>query len=188
MPRYNVHSRRYIFTLWGTKDKYHTGTQKFLHLFQKLMNLHTGLWVSHLTQSVHTLRGVYLLDLVDYAPLAQEGIPHLSARESWTNHSRNSGRTSRQLMIYSAQNLYPMSVLFPTRPSLNGFSILRNGPWRRHVLSKHPVEEGGTRAHTLTLPYSFLHPNIVPLPVQFTPTPTPLLVHLAVVCSHSLEE
>lgn len=152
------------------------------------MNLHTGLRISHLTQALHTLRSVYLLDLVDYVPVTQKGVLHLLARESWTNHSRNSGRTSRQLMIYSAQNLYPMSVLFPTRPSLNCFSILRHGPWRRQVLSKHLVKESGARTHTLTLPYSFLHPNIIQLPVQFTPTPTSLFVHLAPVCSQSLEE
>ena len=75
---------------------------------------------------------------------------HLSfpAEQSWTNPFRNSRITCRQLIIYSAQNLCPMSVFSLTRPSPNYFSITGsnlgedksypNNQWRREGPDPHP--------------------------------------------------
>lgn len=88
------------------------------------------------------LRSVHLLDLVDYVPVTQKGVPPILVRGSWTNHSGNSGRTSRQLMIYSAPNLCPMSVLFPTRPSPNHFFNSKKWPLEKTSPFQTPSRGG----------------------------------------------
>lgn len=167
-----------------------TGHPEILRLFQRLMSLHPGLCISKLTQALQTLGRVHLTGLVGYFSVTLGRHSPLPAKGSWTNHFRNSRITCRQLIIYSAQKLCPLRqklCLSPNKTLPKLFLNYRKQPLEKTSPFQTTSGERQNQGPHPDIPCRFLHPNIILLPVQLTPTPISLLPHSTTVSSQTVK-
>lgn len=160
------------YTLWGIKDKYHTGIQKF-PICSQFTSLHTNLWITKLTQAKCILRTVPLMVQWITSQLPKKVFTFLQRKLDWSFWTFRNNTSSSWFAQPKKSS--------PKCLSLNCCCNSKKWPLEKTSPSQQPTWEDRTRPHTLTFPYRFLHPDIIPFPVQLAPTPT-------VPFSHGLEE